>query len=49
MSTPTQAIPAITSTFGYPILLLPLLFIVLIDMAFTIIEVRAWVQCSVLV
>ncbi|CAN0038698.1 unnamed protein product [Pylaiella littoralis] len=33
-----QAIPAITSTFGYPILLLPLLFIVLIDMVFTIFE-----------
>ncbi|CAM9262124.1 unnamed protein product, partial [Hapterophycus canaliculatus] len=33
-----QAIPAITSTFGYPILLAPLLFIVLIDMVFTIIE-----------
>lgn len=36
---PPQAIPAITSTFGVPILLAPLLFIVLIDMVFTIIEV----------
>lgn len=36
---PPQAIPAITSTFGYPILLVPLMFIVIIDMIFTIIEV----------
>ncbi|CAM9636300.1 unnamed protein product [Ascophyllum nodosum] len=33
-----QAVPAITSTMGYPLLLMPLLFIVFIDMVFTIIE-----------
>ncbi|CAN0015969.1 unnamed protein product, partial [Discosporangium mesarthrocarpum] len=34
-----QTIPEITNTFGLPVTLLPLLFIVIIDTIFTVVEV----------
>ena len=40
----SQCIPAISNTAGYPTILLPLSFVIIVDGVFAALEVRTWGQ-----